>query len=123
MFNDDYFKTFFLQWYSGKNGGDPFGPGNASHYLGEMNDIWATTSGDFPAPTCWKPRRQPIISVCYFVLFLLLAAFVLLSLFIGAVCGGMADSLDEFKAREEKERDAMEAKMAKIAAIEKDGPE
>lgn len=32
-----------------------------------------------------------------------MTAFVLLSLFIGAVCGGMNDSLEAFKESEEKE--------------------
>jgi hypothetical protein len=46
------------------------------------------------------------ISVIFFILFVLLAAFVITSLFIGAVCGGMADAMDEFKAEEERKRQA-----------------
>jgi hypothetical protein len=42
----------------------------------------------------------------------------MLSLFIGAVCGGMSDAMDAFKANEDKERSAKEALLAKEAARE-----
>ena len=75
-----------------------------------------TEYGDFPARDCWHPKRQPVIAIVYFVAFVLIAAFVVLSLFIGAVCGGMNDALETFKAQEQAEVEAannLDPKFAK----------
>jgi hypothetical protein len=42
----------------------------------------------FYQAACWHPIAQPVLATVYFVSFVLLAAFVILSLFIGAVCSG-----------------------------------
>jgi hypothetical protein len=47
-----------------------------------------TSAGNFYLAECWHPKAQPAITTIYLVTFILLAAFVILSLFIGAICGG-----------------------------------
>ena len=56
-----------------------------------------TKLGYFPLNECWKPQAQPVMATAFSILFVLIAAFVMLSLFIGAVCGGMSEALDKFK--------------------------
>jgi hypothetical protein len=51
---------------------------------------------------CTNPEAQPIASVCYWVVFILCSAFVMLSLFVGAVTGAMQRSLLTAEEREEK---------------------
>ena len=72
-------------------------------------------AGDFPANECWHPVGQPVVSIFFFIFFVLIASFIILSLFIGAVCGGMADAVEEF---EEEERSAKDAEKARVAALE-----
>ena len=74
-----------------------------------------TDFGDFPIAECWHPKRQPVISTVFFVLFVIIAAFIILSLFIGAVCGGMNDALNEFNESDAREKEetmlAIDAKL------------
>jgi hypothetical protein len=74
-------------------GSPPYPPG----ILGERGDGAGTEYGYFYYNTCWSPAAQPVFSVIYFVFFTVIAAFVMLSLFIGAVCGGMSDAMANFK--------------------------
>ena len=46
---------------------------------------------------------QPIIATFFFFSYVLISAFIVLSLFIGAVCNGMSDALVEFE-KDELER-------------------
>ena len=40
------------------------------------------------------------LSALFFIFFILIAAFVMLSLFVGAVCGGMSEALDQMNEME-----------------------
>jgi len=56
--------------------------------------------------SCTENVAKPEITVIYFVLFIVISAFVMLSLFVGAVSMGMADAVDTMKEMEYKvERD------------------
>jgi hypothetical protein len=80
------------QAFLGAKGGLPYGPGGGggrhSPYAGKMNLHLVTDYGTFFLPSCWAPKKQPIAAVVYFFSFALVAGYVLMSLFIGAVCGG-----------------------------------
>lgn len=96
------------QWYSGNDGNSPYGPPPAGP--GKMNQYVHTALGNFPASECWSPSTQPLTASVFCVVFVLISAYVMLSLFIGAVCGGMNDALDDFKEAELNEKRNIEAK-------------
>ena len=75
---------------------------------------FGTLTGDFFANQCWSPRGQPAIATVYFISFIVVASFIIFSLFIGAVCGGMSESLEHF---EEEDRRAKETEAARVAAL------
>ena len=99
--------------YYGIDGGDP-----AIDGLGSANAGFSTLFGYFPTNECWHPIAQPFISTVFFIFFTLIAAFVLLSLFVGAVCGGMGDAMEQFKEQEETEKKEREKREAAQAAQE-----
>jgi hypothetical protein len=80
----------------GAHGGTPYEPGT----LGPRNKMIKSHYGNFPDRVCWHPTKSPIIAAAYFMVFVIIAAFIILSLFIGAVVGGMNDALDAFKQQE-----------------------
>ena len=92
--------------YAGGNGSPPW------EELGEVGVGMGTMAGYFYLPVCWNPKAQPALSAAFFILFVVIASFVMLSLFIGAVCGGMSDAMEEFKAKEKEEKEAKAAKDA-----------
>ena len=47
-----------------------------------------TDFGIFSNYDCYKPYSRPVVSVIFFTFFVLVSAFVMLSLFVGAVCNG-----------------------------------
>mmetsp|Transcript_21491 Transcript_21491/g.31197 ORF Transcript_21491/g.31197 Transcript_21491/m.31197 type:complete len:1077 (-) Transcript_21491:74-3304(-) len=55
---------------------------------------------------CENPKGQFVLSTVYFVVFVVVSALVMLSLFIGAVTLSMADSLNELKAMAEEKKKA-----------------
>jgi voltage-gated sodium channel len=81
--------------YYGLGGADPWDA------LGRRNVRFQTQVGSFHLNECWHPTPQPLLAATFFISFILIAAFVMLSLFVGAVCGGMSDAMDAFKAQEE----------------------
>ena len=97
--------------FYGADGGPPYFPGA----LGKRNQMFDSIAGNFPANECWHPAAQPVVSIFFFIFFVLIASFIILSLFIGAVCGGMADAVEEF---EEEERKAKDAEKARLASLE-----
>jgi voltage-gated sodium channel len=105
--------------YYGLDGGSP------TLALGHRNVWYQTKFGSFPLNVCWHPKPQPMLASVFFVSFALIAGFVMLSLFVGAVCGGMGDALDDFKAKEEIEKLALnkrtEAENAKTESAESGG--
>ena len=52
-----------------------------------------------------------VVSVVFFVFFVLITGFVLMSLFIGSVCSGMVISLSLFHEKEFRERAEHKAKL------------
>jgi len=92
--------------YLGADGGAPFAPGR----LAEKAEGAGTMFGYFYHNVCWSPSAQPAFSTLYFIAFTLIAAFVMLSLFIGAVCGGMSDAMDKFKENAEIDKVMKEAR-------------
>lgn len=71
----------------------PFLVGPAGTNLGTKNVLLHTSYGTFRQRTCWHPRPHASYAVAFFFSFAMLAGFVLTSLFIGAVTGGMAGAL------------------------------
>jgi hypothetical protein len=71
-----------------------------------------TKAGDFPGLLCEHPNPQPFIAAVFFISFVLVAAFVIMALFVGAVCGGMYEALDDFKLQEEEEAELREKELA-----------
>jgi voltage-gated sodium channel len=63
-----------------------------------------TGYGKFPTRECWHSRRQPLVTTLFFVSFVIIGAFIMLSFFIGAVTGGMSQAMDEFDEKEERDR-------------------
>ncbi len=77
-----------MQVYVGGNGSAPW------FELGKRGDYrWHTQYGSYLANVCWKPRAQPGITAAYFIIFVFIGCFIILSLFIGAVTGGMCDAM------------------------------
>ena len=93
--------TPYVDRYSGAGG------------LGARPSHMSTKFGYFPINECWRPQPQPALAAAYCIIFVLLGAFVMLSLFIGAVCGGMSDALGKFKEEAEAARLEKEAKGEK----------
>lgn len=54
------------------------------------------------ADDCVSSHAEPILGVLYFIVYIMLAALVMLSLFIGAVTMGMQDTIDENKKSTEE---------------------
>jgi hypothetical protein len=98
--------AILARYYHGLSGGPPFGPAGA---LGQKNQMMITHLGTFRQSECWHSKGQPAIATIFYISFVIIASFIVLSLFIGAVCGGMAEALDEFEA--EDERAKAEAKI------------
>ena len=90
--------------YSGLDGAPPY------EQLGHRGTGIGTGYGYFFLPVCWKPIAQPAFSTFYFISFVVIAAFVMLSLFIGAVCGGMSDAMGSFKDGEKIDKAMKEAR-------------
>lgn len=96
--------------YVGVNGSAPFAPGG----LGKKNVYIDTDFGQFNDRVCWHPRKHAAFASVYFYIFALLGGFVLLSLFIGAVCNGMDEAIAEHKDRVERDRKARVTRAAGI---------
>ena len=73
-----------------------------------------TITGNFFANQCWSPKAQPAIATIYFISFIVVA-FIIFSLFIGAVCGGMADSLEHFEEEDQLKKEAEAVRVAALA--------
>lgn len=105
--------------YVGSDGNPPYGaPPGGLGGVAARDSFFTTVAGDLPTNECWHPKRQPVLSAIYFLFFVLLSAFVCLSLFIGAVCGGMVSSLEVFKVAEAKEQAETKKRLAAQAAKE-----
>eukprot|EP00620_Florenciella_sp_RCC1587_P007469 CAMPEP_0182582422 /NCGR_PEP_ID=MMETSP1324-20130603/52503_1 /TAXON_ID=236786 /ORGANISM="Florenciella sp., Strain RCC1587" /LENGTH=486 /DNA_ID=CAMNT_0024798879 /DNA_START=122 /DNA_END=1578 /DNA_ORIENTATION=- len=67
-----------------------------------VSSLIYTQFGTFQGYDCYRPKAQPIIAAVYFGLFVLVSAFVMLSLFVGAVCNGMNAAVEDMAAEDEK---------------------
>mmetsp|Transcript_28177 Transcript_28177/g.33391 ORF Transcript_28177/g.33391 Transcript_28177/m.33391 type:complete len:1260 (+) Transcript_28177:99-3878(+) len=101
---EDWADLMYINWF-----------GCDSHYSGIENSFaidddvgYETKAGIFPPLHCDHPSAQPYLSAFFFITFILIAAFVTMALFVGAVTGGMYEALDDFKEEEEKERIKLE---------------
>jgi len=65
----------------------------------EANQPIPSAFGSFKGFQCSAPSRHWLISVVYFVFFITLSAFVVLSLFIGAITMGMNTALEEMESQ------------------------
>lgn len=74
----------------------------AQYYPGTQRlDIHAY--GHFYLPVCTNPSKQKIISIVIFLTFIVIVAFVLMSLTIAAVTAGINDRLDNLQKEELRE--------------------
>jgi hypothetical protein len=122
---------------AGADGGSPFGPppgnglGKHNPYLANTNEILKTGYGNLNLSVCWDPSKQIVVAAIYFYSFALLAGYIIMSLFIGAVTGGqsinricriprhlliffegMADAIEECEIEDDRLRRALDKKMA-----------
>jgi len=95
----------------GKDGATTF----SDDSLGARGTYFETEYGMFLRNECWHPKAQPVVATIYFIIFVEISAFTLLSLFVGAVCGGMVDSLLAFEQEEEREHERLKEVAAKNA--------
>jgi len=58
-------------------------------------------------------QARPVVSVIYFALFILISAFMMLSLFVGAVCNGMHDAVEELEEEAAQKQEELEATSKK----------
>jgi hypothetical protein len=98
-----------MQWYTGGQGNPPY------IELGTPNKYIRTGFGSFPKPECWSSAANPVLGTCFHVVFIIFSTYVLLSLFIGAVCGGMADTLETFEKLSDEEKTRVDAKLLKAS--------
>jgi len=77
--------------------------------------ILNTKLGAFYENVCVHPIASPEVATIYFFGFVLLSAFMILSLFIGAVCRGMAEALTMFEEEENKMKIAEKKRRARAA--------
>jgi hypothetical protein len=99
---------YLSQVYFGGNGRNPWVE------LGQKNQRIETPYGSFYERVCWHPHRQAALSSVYFIVFVFVVAFVVFSVFIGAVTGAMAEAVFNFKDQEKMERDIKSRKRAKL---------
>jgi len=98
---DGWGEIMFINYF----GCDVFSGG---YYTSEKTEEDNRTGG---TAWCGTPQAQPAISAIYFISFIVLSAFCILSLFIGAVAMSMVESMQEMKSSGRKAQDA------KIASI------
>lgn len=82
--------------------------------LGKKNAFLHTDYGSFRDRVCWHPRGHGSYAVAYFHVFAIFGGFILTSLFIGSICGGIQDALQEFAESEDRRRIRREAKTASM---------
>ena len=87
---------------------------NANNYISASDDDAVadplhTKAGSWPSWVCTDPTPRPIISPLFFGLFVLISAFVLLSLFIGIITSAMLDAVQ--RQREEQRENLRQENM------------
>lgn len=77
---------------------------DAGYYVnGTRNDIIQTGFGSFYLPVCWKPQASPMSASLFFVSFILICGFILVSLTVAFVTTGINTRLHELQQEEDKE--------------------
>lgn len=102
---DGWGEIMFVNYF----GCDVYG---SDFYTNDMEEHVSQTGG---VTYCDKPSAQPIVSALYFISFIVIASFCILSLFIGAVASGMIESMNDLKkSSEEAEKRKVEEARAEI---------
>lgn len=77
---------------------------SADYYVnGTADEIIKTEFGSLYLPICWKPEASPISATLLFVSFVLICAFILVSLTVAFVTTGINTRLHELQKEEDKE--------------------
>jgi voltage-gated sodium channel len=97
---EDWGDIMFINWFGCDSGFDAV----LGVYTSEESYEIKTEAGVFMGLGCDKPKGQPLLSAFFFIAFILIAAFVTMALFVGAVCGGMYEAIDDFRAQQEEEK-------------------
>jgi len=93
---DGWGEVMFINYF----GCDVFSGG---YYTSDKSEEDSRTGG---VAWCGTPEAQPAVSALYFISFIVLSAFCILSLFIGAVAMSMVESMQEMKSIGRKAQDA-----------------
>ena len=70
---------------------------DAGYVMGAEESSFMALKGQFWHPVCTQPVARWIVAPLFFVSFVVITAFVMLSLFVGAVTLSMTDALEEMK--------------------------
>lgn len=79
-------------------------------YVTDKEELASTKLGDLMY--CGKPFAQEELSICYFVTFIFICSFSMLSLFVGAITVSMSESMEMMKIEKEKLRKAKRLEQA-----------
>ena len=89
-------------------------------YSGRLYSANTTLDGR----SCRAPGAQPVLSTIYFISFTVISAFVLLSMFVGAITLGMIDCVEEINAevqyQSKEKHDELERKILKGLSEERE---
>jgi len=90
----------YTTWYGCENYlGDPYGAGGA-----ENPSMIRTAVGDFQGYKCGVNEPRVVFAFIFFSLFIVLTAWVIMSLFIGVITMGMFEAFEEMKNEIKQER-------------------
>jgi voltage-gated sodium channel len=89
-------------WYTNYYGCDIYGSIGGIYGLYTTNATFAANHAAFPKMHLCEPHAQPILASVYFITFVTIASFVLISLFIGSVLVSTMSAILEI-AQEQKE--------------------
>lgn len=84
----------------------------ADFYVLSPEEVESTSPG---APRLCTPNPQPWLSLFYFVSFIFIASFSMLSLFVGAITVSMSESMQIMKIEKEKQKKLMKIRKAEEA--------
>lgn len=90
----DWSEVFYINYY----GCDKF---EGSFYTNNVT-LASTKSGGLTY--CEAPEAQPFLSFLYFIAFIFICSFTMLSLFVGAIIESMTESMKTMKEEQEKEK-------------------
>ena len=101
---EDWTDVMYINMYGCKNyDSGLYSPADNVSYI-------YTNYGTFARYDCVPDlvQARPAVSVIYFALFILISAFMMLSLFVGAVCNGMHDAVEELEEEAAQKQEELE---------------